>query len=77
VTPSASHPDSARSRPAHAGATCVKCGASKGVVVSYHTFSAGVRGCPYGSFSTRMTEHLHYTCQTCGFDWTEPTKDAA
>ena len=56
-------------------ATCPKCG-SKDVATSYH---AGRWRCePWSRFTNNSadSEHLHYTCRNCRFDWTGVTADA-
>lgn len=55
--------------------TCVKCGGESARVRFHRTRYPMLSGCM--SFETsREGEHLHYTCPTCGFDWTGPTADA-
>lgn len=48
--------------------TCDKCMGTD-IAVSYHLDEYGQKGCRYGSFTKRATEHLHYHCRCCGYDW--------
>jgi hypothetical protein len=47
--------------------TCPKCG-GQGLGVKWHTADYA---CNHAG-----VEHLHRTCRTCGYDWSEPTDDA-
>lgn len=64
-------------------ASCAKCGGDE-IATRYHdgeTYWGDLRHCAYGSAAhpTAHTrgEHLHLTCKTCGFDWTEGCVDVA
>lgn len=49
--------------------TCSKCNGAD-ISVSYHLDEYGQKGCAYGSFTKCATEHLHYYCRHCRYDWT-------
>ena len=60
---------------------CIKCG-SVDVGTSFHKqgcpqTDCSCASCSYGSHAKQHSEHLHRYCRVCGFDWIEPTKDAA
>jgi hypothetical protein len=56
------------------GQSCVKCGCGT-FRVEYHTagrfptLERPGRGCPVKSLNERDAEHLHCTCERCGYDW--------
>jgi hypothetical protein len=59
-------------------ATCSKCG-SADPGVNYHKQGCSdprcsCAQCTYGSHNKQHTEHLHYHCRTCHYDWTGPCK---
>lgn len=56
---------------------CEKCG-GEDIGVTYHKRGCtqpycDCATCSYGSHNKQHTEHLHYTCRTCRYDWTGPT----
>jgi len=54
---------------------CPKCGGLQ-TNVTYHADSMTMRspGCGWSQHTHTPGEHLHYTCQTCKYDWTGPVK---
>lgn len=62
--------------------SCSKCGGAE-IKTRYHdgeSYWGDGRTCAYGSAAYPTAhaqgEHLHRTCETCGFDWTEACADA-
>ncbi len=55
--------------------TCIKCGRND-ISIDYHKFGTDTPGCSLDYDPGNVSEHLHYTCRTCGYDWTGPTADA-
>lgn len=49
---------------------CTKCGGVN-IAVTYHNTYYGRNGCGLNTQRWRSDEHLHRTCQTCSWDWTE------
>lgn len=54
---------------------CEKCGQTD-IATQYHARHCHATECSfsrcwYGSHSKRHDEHLHRTCRTCGYDWTQ------
>ena len=60
-------------------AACSMCGGAE-IQTRYHegeNYWGDKRHCAYGSAATPTAHssgpHLHRTCETCGYDWIEPT----
>lgn len=52
--------------------SCPKCGGHK-VHTAFHKnggTSSLNHGCGWNRFERRDDQHLHFTCQTCSYDWT-------
>ena len=49
---------------------CIKCGGTN-VGTSYHSDDCKC----YRLCNKRRGEHLHYICDSCGYDWVGPTLD--
>ena len=56
---------------------CAKCGGGD-ILTRWHTGGRyGVAGCGYGAKIVKTGEHLHRTCRTCQYEWTEKCADAS
>lgn len=56
--------------------SCAKCG-GEDIYTRYHKQGCSKENCScaecsYGSHSKQHTEHLHYSCRRCSFDWVGP-----
>lgn len=50
---------------------CCKCGGTE-IHTAWHR---GDEDCLWGDRQKPRSEHLHYHCRRCSYDWTGPTRD--
>ena len=48
--------------------TCAKCGNAE-IYTCYHEKNWGDHSCSYASHNKFKSEHLHYSCRRCHWDW--------